>query len=857
METLIQDVRHTLRRLRKSPAFTITTVLTLALGIGATTSIFTLVHAVLLSSLAVANPGDLYRLGSETHCCLDGGYSQRKEWSIVSYDLYKYFRDNTPGFAELAAFQASGNALFGVRRAGGAEIAQSYHGEFVSGNYFTMFGLKAFRGRTISPSDDQPNAAPVAVMSFRLWQQKYGADPSVVGSVFNVNDKPFTVVGIAPPEFFGDTLRPTPPDLYLPIYTEPMLQGVTSWLRVPYAHWLEVIGRVQPGVSAAALQAQMRVELKQWLLSHDTDPEMTANDRQRLPRQTLFLTPGGAGITSLREKYEHWLQILMMVSGFVLLIVCANVANLMLVRGIGRRQQTSLSVALGARPARLVREALTESIVLSLLGGAAGLAVAFAATRLIVRFAFYARVGEANVPIDAAPSMPVLLFAFGISFITGIVFGIAPAWMAVRADPIEALRGGKRSTDRSTSLPRQILVVFQAALSLVLLSASGLLVAALHKLEGQDLGFDQERRTIVNIDPQLGGYRPDQLTALYRRIHDSLSSVPGVASVALVWYSPQSGDSWNDGIFIDGQAPPGPNDDNWAFVDRATPGYFDVIGNQILKGRGITSQDTATSRHVAVINEAFAHKFFKNEDPIGKHFGRIDIRAARQYEVIGVAKDARYLISNLYKPVRAFIFLPEAQQDMYFNSDDTARDVGTHYLHDIVIVTQPGANLSLAEVRRAMSAIDPKLPVNFVRPLRDQVSSQFGQQRLIARLTSFFGILSLVLASVGVYGVTAYNAGRRINEIGVRMALGAVPGNIMALILKGSFALILGGLLLGLPLTFAAGRLLAHQLYGMSPYNPTVTLLAIVTFGFSAFVASLIPAFRASLSSPLESLHVE
>ena len=529
LENLLRDTRHALRRLRKAPAFTITTVLTLALGIGATTSIFTLVHAVLLKSLAVANPAELYRLGKEPRCCYLNGYSQEKEFSLVSYDLYKYLRDNTKGFSELAAFPAI-EPLLGVRRTGSSEAAQSYPGEFVSGNYFSMFGITAYAGRVFTASDDQAGAPPAAVMSYRLWQQKYGLDPTVIGSVFNLDEKPFTVVGITPPGFFGDTLRSTPPDFFLPLNAEPFVESDADLNKVDL-HWLDLIGRIQPSANAASMEAEMRVELKQWLRSHWG--EMSADDRAKFPEQTLFLSPGGAGITSMREQYEHWLQILMMVSAFVLLIVCANVANLMLVRGMERRRQTSLSMALGAQAPRLVRQALTESILLSLLGGAAGLAIAFAGTRLILHFAFPPVSGMASIPIDAAPSMPVLLFAFGVSLFTGIAFGIAPAWMATRVDPIEALRGASRSTARIGSLPRKTLVVFQAALSLILLSASGLLTTALHRLENQDLGLDRDRRVVAKIEPRLAGYRPEQLTLLYRRIHDSLSSIPAVSGVAL------------------------------------------------------------------------------------------------------------------------------------------------------------------------------------------------------------------------------------------------------------------------------------------------------------------------------------
>jgi len=851
LETMVQDTRYALRRSRKSPAFTVTVILTLALGIGATTSIFALVHAVLLKSLPVANPAELYRLGKEARCCYWGGYSQLKEFSLVSYDLYKHFRDNTKGFAELAAFQAD-EPLLGVRRSGGLEAAQGYPGELVSGNYFTTFGIRAYAGRLLTAGDDQAGAAPVAVMSYRLWQQRYGSDPSVIGGAFNLNDKAFTVVGITPPGFYGDRLRGTPPDFFLPLATEPVV-GVGAELDQPQS-WLDLIGRVRPGAAPASIEAEMRVELKQWLRSHWAD--MDANDRARFPDQTLFLRPGGAGITSMRDQYEHWLQILMMVTTFVLLIVCANVANLMLVRGLERRQQISLSMALGAQAPRLVRQALTESLWLSLAGGAAGLAIAFAGTHLILYFAFPQVGGLAGLPISASPSIPVLMFAFGASLVTSVAFGIAPAWMATRVDPIEALRGASRSTARTGSLPRKTLVVFQAALSLVLLVASGLLTAALRHLENQDFGFAQDRRTIVRIGPSLAGYHADQLTILYGRIHDSLSSVPGVSAVAVCTGSPLSGNDWGTGVWVDGRPAPGPNDDNWAFWGRVTAGYLDTIGTPIIKGRGISEQDLATSQHVAVINQAFARKYFRQEDPIGKHFGRYEMGSSRLYEIVGIAQDARYLDFDLDKPIGPFFFLPEAQHDL-LPSTGMDSNPGSHFLHDIVIVTRPGASLSSAQMRQAMASVDPNLPIISIHSLKEQVEGQFRQQRLIARLTSFFGILSLLLASIGLYGVTAYNAGRRTNEIGVRMALGARRGQVVALILRGALGLVVVGLVVGLPLALAAGRFLGSQLYGMNPYDPWVILVAVLTLGFSALVASLIPAIRASWISPLEALRTE
>ncbi len=854
IENAIRDTSLALRRLRKSRVFTVTTVLTLALGIGATTSIFTLVHAVLLKSLAVANPNDLYRLGKETHCCVWGGYNQDKEFSIVSTELYEYFRNHTKGFEELAAFQA-GDWPIGVARASRNEAARGYPAEFVSGNYFAMFGVKAYAGRTIGANDDRANAPPVALMSYRLWQQKYGSDPSVIGSTFNLNSRPFSIVGITPPGFFGDTLRENPPDFFLPLATEPLVHGDITLLRDPRSHWLDLIGRIRPGVAPATIEADMRVELKQWLRSHWG--EMDDNTRANFPQQTLYLSPGGAGITSMREQYEHWLQILMLVSGFTLLIVCANVANLMIVRGMARRQQMALSMALGARMSWLVRQALTESIVLSLLGGAAGLALAFAGTRLILHFAFANQPGWARVPISASPSLPVLAFTFCVSILTGLIFGMAPAWLATRTDPIEALRGANRSTSKADSLPQKSLIVLQAALSLALLSASGLLTAALHNLEHQNLGFQQDRRTIVNINPELAGYRPEQLTPLYGRVRESLRAIPGVSAVAICSYSPLSNDSWNDSVFIDGHPVPGPKDDSGSSFVRVTDGYFAAIGSRIVKGRPITEQDTKDSRQVAVISQAFARKFFKNENPIGKHFGRSEAGAARQVEIVGVVEDAVYMSYSFDHPIGAIFFLPESQYAVFPNPQFTKSDVRSHFLHDIVVVTNPGVSLPAAKLRRAITTVDSSLPADFIRPLAEQVANQFSQQRMIAHLTSFFGVLSLVLASIGLYGVTAYNAERRTSEIGLRMALGADRGQVIALVLRGAFLLIAFGLLCGVPLTIAAGRFLNSQLYGISPYNPIVMATAIAAIGLAALFASLVPALRASAISPLEALRVE
>jgi predicted permease len=496
----------------------------------------------------------------------------------------------------------------------------------------------------------------------------------------------------------------------------------------------------------------------------------------------------------------------------------------------------------------VLRGPLLESLLLSLSGGVAGLAVAFATTRLILDLAFPSLPGHAAVPIVASPSIPVLLFAFATSLTTGVAFGLAPAWMAARADPVEALRGSNRATRRAGSLSRKSLVVLQTALSLVLLTAAGLLTATFERLENQDFGFEQDGRLVANINPRLAGYRTDQLSLLYRRIRESIAAVPGVSSVALSLYSPPVA-GWGSGVWVDGRPDPGPREDNFSSWNRVTPSYFEAVAIPMRLGRSLSEHDTANSPKVAVVNESFARKFFPGENPIGKSFGPRQTMS-RAFEIVGVVRDARYFTRGLDQPTGAMYFTPEAQADY-------TQSAGALFLHDIVIASKPGANVAAPRVLQALASVNPNLPVIAIRSLREQVTSQFTQPRLIARLTSLFGVLSLLLAIIGLYGVTAYNAGCRTGEIGVRMALGATRGGIVRLVLRGSVALICVGVLVGLPLTIIASRFLGSQLYGANPYDPAVISIAVTALVLSVLVASMIPAVRASLATPVDALRSE
>ena len=841
-----EDIRYALRQFARAPGFTATAVLTLALGIGATTAIFTLVHAVLLRSLPVAKPSELYRVGDNENCCVNGGLQD--SWSLFSYDKYKTFRDNTPGFTELAAFQA-GRSLVGVRRTGTNQPAVSQRTQYVSGNYFSMFGIGAYAGRTITPQDDRNGSAPVTVMSYSTWQQKYGLDPSVVGGSFTFNGQPFTVVGIMPPGFYGDRVE-NEPAFWIPLEAGRTIDHPDTLLDFPNSDWLDLIGRLAPGADPKSIETHLQLELQQWLSSPIA--KLDAGERTLVSKQTLHLSPGGAGVQMMRDEYQSGLHLLMWVSGFVLVIACANVANLMLVRATSRRQQTSVRTALGAPRWRQIVQVLTESVALAVLGGIVGVALAFLGTRLILHLAFPTNM----VAIDPAPSMPVLGFTFAISLLTGIVFGIAPAWLTAHTDPADALRGAHRSTSRGGGWTQKSLVVAQAALSLVLLCAAGFLIQSLRNMQGQHFGFETPNRYIVHIDPRMAGYTPEKLPAFYRQLHETLAAIPGISRVSFAMYSPMEGDNWSEGIFLEGQDPPPPgSNQNVASWVRVSDGYFETVGTKIVKGRGISEQDTATSRIAAVVNQTFAKKFFKDEDPIGKHFGDLDRKFASAFEIVGVTEDTQY--RNPTSKIPPTFFLSADQQMVYDYQPWKAFENASHYLNAIVLMTDRNVPGLEPQLRHSLAQVNPDLAVIDFMTFAAQVDGNFSQQRMLAKLTSLFGVLALVLASVGLYGVTAYSVERRTSEIGIRMALGADRLNVLRLVLRGAFLQIAIGLAIGIPATILAGRAMTAQLFAVKPYAPDILLVTTLVLALSGLVATLLPARRAAALEPVRALRTE
>jgi predicted permease len=846
---MLEDIRYALRQFLKTPGFTITAILTLALGIGATTAIFTLIHAVLLKSLPVARPSELIRIGDNENCCINGG--MQDNWSLFSTEQYREFRDHTPGFASLAAFQA-GRYQIGVRRQGSDHASEPFGAEFVSGNAFDTFGISAWMGRLLRSSDDVKGAPPVAVISYRTWQQKFGSDPTVVGASFLVNGQSFTVVGISPPGFFGERLTSDPASFWIPLDDSPLIEsGSFNVLDSPELDWLNLIGRVQPGANTKQMEAQLQVELRQFLLSPAS--KLEKRDASLIPKQTLHLSPGGGGVQQMQDTVKDALHLLMWISAFVLLIACANLANLMLVRATARKAQTSVRSALGAPRSRLVRQALTESMVLAVFGGLAGLVVAYAGARLLVHLV----AGKSYLPINAAPSLPVLAFAFGVSLVTGVLFGTAPAWMTAHADPIDALRGANRSTKHSGLWTQKILVVLQAAVSLVLLCAAGLLIRSLTNLQHQHFGFETRNRYVLHIDPQMAGYQAEQADAFFRQLHDTLAAIPGVRAVTWSLYSPMEGDNWGNGVYIEGQAPPPPgsnfNNSSW---DRVSAGYFENIGTKIVAGRGITEQDTASTQPVAVVNQTFARHFFKNGDALGHHFGDLDQKYAGTFEIVGVTEDTQYWDPN--SKIRSMFFLAAPQWAKYDDKEEVMFENVSHLEMGAIEIQTAGYVPGLeAQVRRALNQINPSLTMIQFQSFADQIKDEFLQQEILVQLTSVFGFLALTLAAIGLYGVTAYSVAQRTSEIGIRMALGADRGGILQMVLRSAFLQAAIGLAIGMPAAVIGGRYMASLLYNVRTWDPVVLVATTVILAIAAFLASVIPAQRAASVEPMTALRIE
>jgi macrolide transport system ATP-binding/permease protein len=831
VESFLHDVRYGFRQLRKAPGFTLTAVLTLALGIGANAAIFTLVNAVLLRNLPVVDPKALVRLGDWADCCQNSGPNRDGDYSMFSTDTYEQMKRSTPEFEELAAMQAGfENRPVVIRRDGGREAGKPRMGEFVSGNYFRMFGLQPATGRLLFDTDDVAGAPLVAVMSYATWKNDYNGDDSVIGNTFWMNTEPVTVVGVAPEGFFGDRMSSTPPDFYLPIRTMPDEAGGKS-LRDPTQKWLDIIGRVKPGVALIPLQEKLSAELKR---VYATDSDYSAAE---IAKAHLVLTAGGAGTQSMQESYASNLKLLMWIAGLVLMIACANIANLLLVRGMQRKMEMSVRTALGAMRKRIVRQLLTESLLLAGIGGIAALAVSYGGARMLLMLAFP---GDQHLPISSRPSMAVLGFAICVAIATGVLFGVAPALIGAEAPPADALRNGTRTTAGGASLLQRGLVVLQAALSVVLLVGAGLFSQSLGRLQHTDMKLESKNRYIVHINAQAAGYKDEQVNALYRTLEERFHAIPGVVKVGVSTFTPMEGNNDGYGIQLVGQ----PNVHTSATNIIVNAEYFDSVGTHVLMGRGITVQDTATSPHVAVVNEDFIKALFKaGENPIGHRF-TAGGDPAKPYEIVGVVE------GTSYTDVRW-----NGTHPMYFGPLTQPSEAG--YAGAIVVETAYPMTDMESIARRTLMGINPNLAMQKFETFDAQIAGRFTHERMLSTLMTLFGGLALLLATVGLYGVTSYTVVRRTSEIGIRMALGADRNRLVAMILRSALLQTLLGLAIGIPIAFYGVTLVKSQLYELTTVSSSALEVAVGMLLAAACVAGVIPARRAASVDPVRALRTE
>jgi predicted permease len=834
LETLLRDLRYGLRMLRRSPGFSTVAVLSLALGIGANTAIFSLLNAVMLRELPVENPGQLVLLGTGRS---GGSAEDFVATDLYSYPFYREMRLKNQVFSDVSAalslmFEKTHGAV------GASPNLEPMNVQLVSGTYFPMLGVKPILGRAFSEAEDEPAGGhPVAVVSYSWWARRFSRDAGILGKTVTLGSTVYSIIGVAPPEFFG-TMVGQSPDLWIPLSMEKQVSPGWNGLDNKWFQSLYILGRLKPGVTRE--QAEANVNLLARQIWHEyAGPVLSKEQEQTLERAHIRLTPAARGLSRLRFEFSLPLQILMVVVGLVLLIACANIANLLLARAAARQREIAVRMAMGAGRARLIRQMLTESLVVALLGG--GLGILFAAWASGALLAMVSA-GREPLPLSVAPDARVLAFTLLVSLATALLFGTAPALRATRVNLSPGLkeRTGVVSVAGRSPLAKA-LIVAQVALSLVLLIGAALFLRTLVKLARVDTGFNKENVLLFGIDPSAVGYKEDsRLVSLYQQIESRVSAVPGVRAASISFFTFNQGE-WSDPVVVQGGGPlPGVAND--VIHNVVGPGYFSAMGIPLLVGGVFGDHDTATSPKVAVINETMARQFFPGGSPIGRRFGiGDDPKHSGDIEVVGVVKDAKYL--SLRERLWPAAYYPYTQR------------IGYYYDFEVRYTGNPQA--IIADVRRAIGEVDRSLPVAFQSTLAQQVEQSIGSQTLIAQLSSFFGLLAVFLACVGIYGVMWYAVTRRTNEIGVRMALGAGPFNVLWMVMRESLILVALGLVMGLGLAWAGERLVTKLLFGVAPTDPLSLVGGAMLLLAFALLAGYLPARKASRVDPMVALRYE
>lgn len=833
-----RDLRFAWRMALKHPVFSITIILSLTLGIGANTAIFSLLHATLLRSLPVEHPEELVILSDPGSAGRFNGTEEGSR-SLFSFPEFEYLKESCDAFSGLMASQSSSEAVQ-LRYEGTASDGESVRMRLVSGNYFSVLGVRPLLGRTFS--QDSPRER-WAVLSYPYWQRRFGLDPAVVDKTFVLGDASFSIAGVMGPGFFGETVGATP-DMWLPLQTQPIVLPGRDYLHVrpnpvEKVMFLHLFGRLRPGVEMKTASGQVNLLFKQ-LLESEAGPGLSAEQREEFLDQNIVIRPGGRGASSFRSSFSQPLFILMGGVGLILLLACSNVATLLLVRATVRERELGIRLAIGASRSQIVRQMLTESVFLSAAGGALGILFSVWASNALLRMVL---TGPTALAPNWRPDLAVMAFTVLVSVLTGVLFGLAPAYRGLRADVHSALQLGRVCGRAGHHRLGKALVAVQVALSLLLLIGAGLFLSTLSNLGQQVLGYDRDNLALVWVDSRPAGYEGDRSRLLFRQIQERLRALPSVAAASFSVNGILAGTDSGDALWVEGYSAPG-GESPGANYDHVGPDYFEVMGIPLLAGRGISAQDDSNAPYVTVINETMAHFFFGETDPIGKRI-RIEYGGETfpEYTIVGVSKD-----------VKTGSLRSDAGRRFYLPAFQPSYPLQTFYF---IVRGRGHSAVAAAALREAILGIDPNLRVGSVRQIEDLIDSRLEQERLIARLSAVFGGVALLLAAVGLYGLMSYSIARRTNEIGIRMAMGAMRRNVVSMVLRETVILALIGMAVGWPLALAGSRLVSGFLFGISGQDPGITVLAAALLMATVLAAGLIPALRAARISPLVAVRSE